>query len=202
MSMECAYHPGRDPVGACVACGKLICVECRNVIGGKAYCQPCSNAMFASAQDKVKPVASSTTTVSQSKVEAPASAAVNLNTSAIAGSTTESGQGSASLLPAELSGWNWGAFFLNWIWGIANSVWIAFLVFVPLLGLVWIFVLGAKGNEWAWQHKKWDSIEHFRKTQKTWAKVGLIVFLAVIALYILYFIVVLLIGGYFALMNS
>ncbi|WP_281405489.1 hypothetical protein [Mesorhizobium sp. B2-6-4] len=24
-------------------------------------------------------------------------------------------------IPAELDRWNWGAFFLNWIWGIGNS---------------------------------------------------------------------------------
>ena len=31
-----------------------------------------------------------------------------------------SGQGKASVLPAELKGWNWGAFFLHVIWGIGN----------------------------------------------------------------------------------
>lgn len=58
---------------------------------------------------------------------------------------------------------------LTWIWGIGNNVWLSFLVFIPYLGsLVMPFVLGAKGNEWAWQGKRWDSIEHFRKTQRTW----------------------------------
>ena len=31
-----------------------------------------------------------------------------------------SGQGKAAVLPAELKGWNWGAFFLHVIWGIGN----------------------------------------------------------------------------------
>jgi hypothetical protein len=36
-----------------------------------------------------------------------------------------------------------------------------------------VFVLGAKGNEWAWQSKRWDSVEHFKRTQRTWAWWGL-----------------------------
>lgn len=43
---ECGYHPGRDTVGACVACGKMVCGECRTVLGGKIYCQPCADDIF------------------------------------------------------------------------------------------------------------------------------------------------------------
>ena len=39
-----------------------------------------------------------------------------------------------------------------------------------------IFVLGAKGNEWAWQNKRWQSVEHFKKVQKLWAVWGFILF--------------------------
>ena len=53
-------------------------------------------------------------------------------------------------IPPELDRWNWGAFFLNWIWGIGNSTYIALLMFVPLVNIVMIFVLGAKGSRWAW----------------------------------------------------
>jgi hypothetical protein len=88
-----------------------------------------------------------------------------------------SGMGSAAVLPPELKGWNWGAFFLSWIWGIGNSTWIAFLVFIPLFNFVWIFFLGAKGNKWAWQNKKWESPEHFQRVQKKWAFWGLIIFI-------------------------
>ena len=35
------------------------------------------------------------------------------------------------------------------------------------------FVLGAKGSEWAWQNKRWDSVEHFQRVQKKWALWGL-----------------------------
>ena len=81
-------------------------------------------------------------------------------------------------IPPELDRWNWGAFFLNWIWGIGNSTYIALLMFVPLVNIVMIFVLGAKGSRWAWQNRAWRDAEHFRRTQRSWAIAGLIVFLA------------------------
>jgi len=98
-----------------------------------------------------------------------------------AASQNTSGMGSASVLPPEIKGWNWGAFFLNWIWGIGNSTWIAFLMFIPLFNFVWIFILGAKGTKWAWQNKKWESVEHFQRVQKKWAFWGLIIFIIEIA---------------------
>jgi hypothetical protein len=79
-----------------------------------------------------------------------------------------SGRGSSAVVPEEVKGWSWGAFTLTWIWGIGNNVWTALLVFVPVVGLVMYFVLGLKGREWAWKAKHWDSVEHFKKTQRTW----------------------------------
>ena len=32
-----------------------------------------------------------------------------------------SGRGPDAVLPSELRGWNWGAFFLNWVWGLGNQ---------------------------------------------------------------------------------
>ena len=87
-----------------------------------------------------------------------------------------SGQGELAIVPEEVKGWSWGAFVLTWIWGIFNSVWIALLCFIPFFSLVWAIVLGVKGNEWAWRNKKWDSIEHFKSTQRSWNIAGIIVF--------------------------
>lgn len=83
-------------------------------------------------------------------------------------------------VPLEVRGWNWGAFLLSWIWGICNNVWIALLFFVPVVGIFMPFVLGVKGNEWAWRKNKWQSIEHFKKVQRTWAIVGAALFAALI----------------------
>jgi ABC-type Fe3+ transport system permease subunit len=87
-----------------------------------------------------------------------------------------SGQGELATVPEEVKGWSWGAFVLTWIWGIFNSVWIALLCLIPLFSFVWAIVLGIKGNEWAWRNKKWDSIEHFKSTQRSWNIAGIVLF--------------------------
>lgn len=43
--------------------------------------------------------------------------------------TNTSGQGKNATVPAEIDRWNWGAFLLNWIWGIGNHTFIALLMF-------------------------------------------------------------------------
>lgn len=85
-----------------------------------------------------------------------------------------SGQGRAAVVPPEVNRWNWGAFLLNWIWGLGNSTPIALLAFIPFFGLIWVFVLGAKGGAWAWRNRKWDSVAHFQRVQRLWAIWGLI----------------------------
>ncbi len=84
-----------------------------------------------------------------------------------------SGQGKSAVIPAEIKKWNWGAFLLSWIWGLGNKVYIALLCLIPYVGIVMVFVLGAKGSKWAWQNKRWESIEHFQRVQKIWVWCGL-----------------------------
>lgn len=97
-----------------------------------------------------------------------------------------SGMGSAAVVPREISeGWNWGAFLLGWIWALGHRAWdIAVLslvisfsgLIIPFVGpLIMAIVLGVKGNEWAWRSKHWDSVEHFRSTQRKWTWAGVIV---------------------------
>lgn len=52
--MNCAYHPEVDAIGACVNCGRLICAECKVVLGEKIYCNPCADKLFAEASTPVK----------------------------------------------------------------------------------------------------------------------------------------------------
>ncbi len=49
----------------------------------------------------------------------------------------------------------------------------AFYAFTLFVSIGMSFVLGIKGNEWAWAHRHWDSIEHFKKVQRIWARVWL-----------------------------
>ena len=69
-------------------------------------------------------------------------------------------------IPPEIDRWNWGAFLLNWIWGVGNNTFIALLTLVPIVGFVMLFVLGAKGSRWAWRNGRWDSVEHFKRVQR------------------------------------
>ena len=91
-----------------------------------------------------------------------------------------SGHGVAADIPAELDRWNWGAFLLNWIWGIGNNTFIALLMFVPVVNLVMPFVLGAKGSAWAWRNKRWDSVDHFKRVQRLWAICGVVAVIALV----------------------
>jgi len=109
-----------------------------------------------------------------------------------------SGQGKTAVIPPEIKGWNWRALLLTWIWGIGNRVWISLVCLIPivLVQLVFAILLGAKGNEWAWRSKRWDSIEHFRRTQRTWRNwaIGVLVVVGIIS-FIISFIVGWLIGS-------
>jgi Cytochrome oxidase complex assembly protein 1 len=87
-------------------------------------------------------------------------------------------------IPPEIDRWNWGAFLLNWIWGIGNNTFIALLAIIPLVGFVMMFVLGAKGSRWAWRNGRWDSVDHFKRVQRRWAIWGAVVWIAAIVLFV------------------
>ncbi len=100
-------------------------------------------------------------------------------------------QGSA--FPKQVNKFNWGACILAPIWGLFNNSPIACLIipigFIPYLG--WLFSIifsvycGIKGNEWAWQNKQWQSMEHFHSVQRNWAIAG-VVFEAILMFAVIY----------------
>jgi len=79
-------------------------------------------------------------------------------------------------LPADLKHFNWGAFFLNWLWAIYHKTWWGLLAFIPYVGIVVAIILGFKGNELAWKNKKWESVEEFKRVQKQWSTWGIVTF--------------------------
>lgn len=85
-----------------------------------------------------------------------------------------SGMGKGHPMPDGIKGWSWGAFCFNWLWAVFNKTWIGLLAFVPYIGFIVSIVLGVKGREWAWQNKRWDSVEHFNRVQRKWSLWGLI----------------------------
>ena len=89
-------------------------------------------------------------------------------------------------IPAGVKGWSWGAFFLTWIWGMSNRVWISLLALIPFVNLIVAIVLGIKGREWAWKAQNWTDLEQFNKRQRRWNMVGLITFIFIVIAFILY----------------
>lgn len=96
-----------------------------------------------------------------------------------------SGGGSSVIPPPGIKGWSWGAFLLNWIWAVFNKTWIGLLAFIPYIGFVVTIYLGIKGRELAWKNKRWDSIEHFNRVQRSWSMWGLILIVGVAGIGIL-----------------
>ena len=87
-------------------------------------------------------------------------------------------------LPSELKQYNWGAFLVAFIWGwfngmpknisvIAAVLWVAsWIPVINILTSIGYFGLsiwaGTQGNQWAWNYKKWDSVESFNEYQQKW----------------------------------
>lgn len=92
----------------------------------------------------------------------------------------------SKVTPAEIRGWNWGAFMYNVFWGIGNKSYLPLLCLIPVFNLIWIFVCGFKGNEWAWQKGNYRDVETFKAVQATWNRAGLFQFLLAIVGVLLY----------------
>ena len=71
--------------------------------------------------------------------------------------------------PRNLDSFNFGAFYFNWIWGLANGVYWALLCLIPYIGLIVAIVLGVKANRTAWE-KYNGTAKEFEDTQAAWTK--------------------------------
>jgi hypothetical protein len=94
-------------------------------------------------------------------------------------SENNSGGGKGIVPPAGVKGWSWGAFLLNWVWSIFNRTWFGLLALIPYLGFFVAIYLGFKGRELAWRNKRWESLEHFNRVQRSWSKWGLIILVVI-----------------------
>ena len=99
----------------------------------------------------------------------------------VSGGENNSGAGPNSVVAEHIKKhFNWGAFFFSWIWGLCHKSYITLITipvaFIPFIG--WLINIGLqtwfgiKGNEWAWQNKRWENSEAFHKNQRIWAIVG------------------------------
>ena len=98
---------------------------------------------------------------------------------------------------SDINRFNWGAFFLNWIWCLFNckpSITVIYIFVIPLFTFIpvignFIFFgacvwLGIKGNELAWANKRWKSVEYFHEVQRKWVQ-GFFMFLVAFLIFIL-----------------
>lgn len=58
-----------------------------------------------------------------------------------------------------------------------------------IFNIVWVFVVGFKGNEWAWQKGDYQDVETFKAVQATWNRAGLVQFIVAIVIFVLYMFV-------------
>lgn len=78
----------------------------------------------------------------------------------------------------------------NIAWGVGNKTYLPLLCLIPIINIIWPFICGFKGNEWAWVSGSFTTseIEKFQAIQKTWNRSGLVWFILVIASMVLFFI--------------
>ena len=100
-------------------------------------------------------------------------------------------------MPAEIRRWNWGAFLMTWLWGIAHNVWLSLLIFIPVVNIfVWIY-LGMKGSELAWMHRRFDNLQQFKDVQKAWTTWGIVILaIALAPIFYLIWIILALMSAY------
>lgn len=81
-----------------------------------------------------------------------------------------------------LQEWNWGAFWLTPFWIICNRLYVLIVPYLLLPGigaLIMMCILGARGNEYAWEKYK-GTAEAFTTKQHNWAIAGWIVAILVL----------------------
>lgn len=134
-------------------------------------------------------------------------------------------QSSPTLSDEPSPSFSWGAFWLNWIWGVGNGIWASLLIiplgFVPAIIItifranltannswviflvMFLFVLfialwfGFKGYSWAWKRKGNLSPEAFKYGEKVWSIIGwLVVGIPAILIVVLMVVTVIIISSY------
>ncbi len=101
----------------------------------------------------------------------------------------QQGQHHRLTLPPELKKWNWGAFVYNIMWGIGHKVYSPLLCLIPFFGVIWIFICGARGNQWLWESGQYSNTTELLNSQKSWNRAGFVGFFIFLAIIILEFVV-------------
>ena len=126
------------------------------------------------------PIAVPPTVISTPPIAQPLSQPTDPWAANPSGGFTNSPLNSLGQLPPELDRWNWGAAMLPGLWSINNRVWIGLIAWTCLLtcGISWVVIailLGARGNQWAWRSRQWQSVDAFKANQRAWSTAGMVV---------------------------
>ncbi len=78
--------------------------------------------------------------------------------------------------PEGMDRFNWGAFFLGWIWAASMESVIGVVISL-CFGWIGNLIIGFNGNKMAWQARTFKDPEEFILVQEEWTKWGLIVFI-------------------------
>ena len=104
-----------------------------------------------------------------------------------------------ALPPNVKSTFNWGACFFTWIWGLNHrkpETLLAILAgFIPFGALIASIYIGYKGNEWAWDSGRFQTIDDMQQCQVIWAKWALWMFVLSIVAPLAIFMLILVVGG-------
>ncbi len=149
---ECSYHPGKEAVGGCVNCGKMVCQACRTELHDKIYCPSCANQLFVLRSEAQPAAAATAAPVTQA--EQPA---VTETTPAAAATPALQPVSGAwwllVILPIFFGGWNFIGGIIAWavnrnkdprkarsmlIWGILLTV----IYIVLVIGIAILFAIG------------------------------------------------------------
>lgn len=102
-----------------------------------------------------------------------------------------SGMGGGQPMPPESQNYNWAGCLPCGIFAFMNGAMMWGLITVVasfFVGSLASLILVIKGNEFAWQHRRFDSIQQFRETMDAWNYWGRIYFFVSLVLSVLGFV--------------